>query len=106
MNMRAKIKYLFILIALGALTACHQPSKTNIQLQTVNDNGYWAYEISINNKRYIYQDYIPAVQGNKRFENKRDAELVGRLVMKKILNKETPTVDTGELKQLDIKGTS
>ncbi len=104
--MRAKINYLLMLIAFVAVTACHQQPKSSVQLQMVNENGYWAYEISINNKRYIYQDCIPAVQGNKRFENKRDAELVGRLVMKKILNKETPTVDTGELKQLDIKGTS
>ena len=75
-------------------------------METFNENGKWGYEIFVNNKVYIHQDVIPAMQGNKHFASKKEAKLVGKLVLKKLMNKETPAVNTGELKQLGIKGTS
>lgn len=75
-------------------------------MQTFLEQGYWGYDIIVNDKICIHQDYVPAIIGNQRFANKKEAELVGKMVLKKILNKETPTVNAGELEQLGIKVTS
>ena len=104
--MKVKIKYILPLIGLFILFSCDAKHDKKIYMETINENGRWGYEIFINNKRYIHQEVIPAVAGNKYFASEREAELVGKLVLRKMMNKETPTVNTGELKQLGIKGTS
>ncbi|TLX74680.1 DUF4907 domain-containing protein [Labilibacter sediminis] len=106
-NMKAKTKTLFTLIVAFALLSCSSKTKSNdISLVTFVNGNNWVYEIYINDKCIIHQDYIPSIPGKIAFKSKKDAELVGNLVMKKIMLKETPTVNTGELKQLGIKGTS
>ncbi|WP_430932767.1 DUF4907 domain-containing protein [Saccharicrinis sp. 156] len=103
--MKARIKYVAILIVFTSLVSC-QSSNQKAYLETFHENGNWGYEIKVNNKVYIHQDCIPAMAGNKHFASKKEAELVGKLVLRKIMNKETPAVNTGELRQLGIKGTS
>lgn len=101
--MKTKIKYIFFLTLLPlCLASCLRSNQTRAHLITFNKNGSWGYEILINDKPYVYQEYIPAIEGKIPFTSKRDAEVVGKLVLKKILNKETPTVHTGELILLGI----
>jgi hypothetical protein len=64
----------------------------------------WGYEILIDKKVYIHQEYIPALEGNQSFKTKRDALKVGRAVMLKIKNLKSPTLSKEEvLTLLDLK---
>jgi len=106
MKIRTNYIYCFSLFIL--LISCNTQSKNNneVHLKTFSENGDWGYEIYINNKCFIHQEFIPAISGKIPFKSKEDAELVGNLIINKIKHKKPPTVDTGELKQLGIKGTS
>lgn len=107
MNMRAKISFVAIITVLTvSVASCGGSKQTRPELKTFEKNGGWGYEILLNEKRYIYQEHIPAIEGKVPFASKKDAELVGRLILKKIMNKETPTVHTGELIKLGIKDAS
>ncbi|WP_027471138.1 DUF4907 domain-containing protein [Saccharicrinis fermentans] len=103
--MKVKIKYYLLFIILTTLVSCQSP-KNKVKVKTFKENGVWVYEITVNDKIFIHQDCVPTLEGNKPFANKKEAELVGNLIKQKILNKETPAVNTGELRQLGIKGTS
>lgn len=62
----------------------------------------WGYSIIIDNKLFIRQDIIPAVEGNQGFATKEDATKVAELVLNKMKNKEKPIVKKEDLKQLGI----
>lgn len=62
----------------------------------------WGYSITVDNKLFIKQTQIPAIQGNKSFATEEDAAKVAELVIKKIAKNETPAVTKEELKQLGI----
>lgn len=59
-------------------------------------NGY-GYDILINNKPYIHQPYMPAVEGMIPFSSRHAARTVGYLVVKKLKNHESPTITKKEL---------
>lgn len=106
--MKKKTNLIFLLGMFIILISCHTQTKSNnkIYQKIFSKNDHWGYEIYINDKCFIHQEYIPAISGKVPFYTKKDAELVGNLVINKIKHKKTPTVDTGELRQLGIKGTS
>ena len=60
------------------------------------DEGY-GYEIEVNNKVFIHQEYMPGVKGYKLFESKEEAQKVADIVIKKLNNNESPKVCTEEL---------
>jgi hypothetical protein len=62
----------------------------------------WGYSILIDNKLFIRQDIVPAVEGNQGFATKEDATKVAKFVLQKIDNKEKPIVTKEDLKQLGI----
>ena len=62
----------------------------------------WGYSIIVNNKLYIRQDIIPAVEGNQGFATKEDATKVAELVLNKMKNKEKPIVKKEDLENLGI----
>ncbi|MFY7963712.1 MAG: DUF4907 domain-containing protein [Chitinophagaceae bacterium] len=76
-----------------------------IQIKTFAINNGWGYDIHINNKIYIHQEIIPAIEGRKSFVNKEDAEKVGQLVVNKIKAKKgggLPQITIKELDSLNI----
>lgn len=74
------------------------------ELEIIGNNSIgWGYEISINNKKYIIQDFIPGVGGKKKFKTKFQATQVGNLVISKIKSQSGfPTVFIEELDSLKI----
>ena len=62
----------------------------------------WGYSIIVDNKLYIRQDIIPAVEGNQGFATNADATTVDELVLNKMKNKEKSIVKKEDLKQLGI----
>jgi hypothetical protein len=62
----------------------------------------WGYEIFIDDKKYIHQEFIPALDNNRPFTTKKEALKVGRAVMQKIKNNKTPSLTKEEV--IDILG--
>jgi hypothetical protein len=97
--------------------ACHGPAnrehsrpdadkKVTLSVRAVKSDksDTWGYEILIDNKVYIHQEYIPALEGKQSFKSKRDALKTGRAVMQKIKNKKSPTLSKEEVQTLlDLK---
>lgn len=103
----------FIAILCIHLAACNTKTN-NAYAKTINKNsdtvavytfpvqeGY-GYSIFVDNKEFIRQDCIPAIQGNKPFVSKEEAKNAGVLVAQKIQHNELPTLSLQELKQLGI----
>jgi hypothetical protein len=111
-----RIFSLLFLLSVG-FQACHGPalpdhSRSDAEKKVTlsvtafksDSSDTWGYEILIDNKVFIHQEYIPALEGNLPFANKRDALKVGRAVMLKIKNQESPTLSKEEVMTLlDLK---
>jgi hypothetical protein len=65
----------------------------------------WGYDIKYRSKVLIHQPYMPAVEGKIAFQNKRAAKKTGLLVVKKLRNKQQPTIKIEELTSI-IKNTN
>ncbi|HEY9169780.1 MAG TPA: DUF4907 domain-containing protein [Lutibacter sp.] len=76
-------------------------STSDYKLETFKVNNGWGYTILKKDKVIIKQDIIPGIQVNKPFASKKDAEIVGRLVIEKLKNKKIPTIT---YKELQTKG--
>jgi hypothetical protein len=64
----------------------------------------WGYEIVTNNKVFIHQKYIPALEGNRIFTSREDALKVGNMVRDKLLKKQSPALTKQEIYDLlDIR---
>ena len=63
----------------------------------------WGYKIWIDDKIYIKQEAIPAVNGIFLFETKENAEITGIYVMEKLANGQNlPSVNFNELDSLGV----
>ena len=81
------------------------PQKENIQLKTFKTTIGWGYDIVKDDKVYIHQEIIPAIEGFKSFITKEEAEKVGNLVIQKIKQKKgggLPQVTNEEIDSLQI----
>jgi hypothetical protein len=111
-----RIFSLLFLISVG-FQACHGPAlpdhsrsdaekKVTLSVRAFQSDSSdtWGYEILIDKKVYIHQEYIPALEGNLPFTRKKDALKIGREVMMKIKNQKAPTLSKEEvLTLLDLK---
>ena len=76
---------------------------TPFSMEVIEVNGGYGYQISHNNHITIFQPFIPCISGKKPFKEKRDAEQVGQLVMKRMKSRENYTVTLADLESLRIK---
>jgi len=60
----------------------------------------WGYDIMKNNKIYIHQPYIPVIEGEIPFSNRQSAKKTARLVVKKLKERNSPTITKEELKSI------
>ncbi len=60
----------------------------------------WGYDIFYKEKKIIHQPYMPAVQGNCPFPDRRSARKVGRHVATKIKAGDSPAVNAEEISLL------
>ena len=77
--------------------------KDQYVLKVEEKNNIWYYEIYLKNKLIIKQESIPAVKGKQPFSSKDDATRIGKLVLKKLFNKQNPTVSHEDLIQHNIE---
>ncbi|MDP4221742.1 MAG: DUF4907 domain-containing protein [Bacteroidota bacterium] len=57
----------------------------------------WGYDILVKNKPYIHQPYIPVIEGETPFPDKKSAMGTGRLVVKKLKSHKIPYITKEEL---------
>ena len=60
----------------------------------------WGYDILIKEKVHIHQPFMPAVEGEVPFPDKKSAKKTGRLVVKKIRDHKSPSVTIEELQSI------
>ena len=60
----------------------------------------WGYDIQVKGKAYIHQPYMPAVEGEVPFPDKKSAKKTARLVIRKIRNHKSPSVTKEELQSI------
>ncbi|MEM7483835.1 MAG: DUF4907 domain-containing protein [Bacteroidota bacterium] len=60
------------------------------------DEGF-GYEIFIENKLIIKQNFIPAVPGEKPFLTAKNAQLIAELVVEKLSKGKSPVIDIKEI---------
>lgn len=95
---RILIFALFLVIILAAITYTRRGHFYEVDLFK-SENG-WGYDILINKKTYIHQPYMPVIEGQVPFSDKRSARKTGKLVVRKLKNKQSPAISKGELELL------
>jgi hypothetical protein len=60
----------------------------------------WGYDISKGKSLLIHQPYMPAVSGQVAFADRKFARETALLVVKKIKNKRSPGISSGELRSI------
>lgn len=86
------------------ISSCeNNKSTTLLRLVPVLTSHGWAYKITMNNKPWIWQEFIPAVPGYQSFHNKEEALRVGNLVLQKLQQHRSPAVSVYELDSLKIR---
>lgn len=89
---------LFLMIVAIAITFIKRGH--SFELQVFPSNGGWGYDILKNDKIYIHQPYIPAVEGEIPFRDRESARETGRLVISKIRKREIPSVSREEIEKI------
>lgn len=69
------------------------------KVQTIKLEKGFGYEIIINNKVFIHQEYIPSISGNKNFKTEKEALEIGNLVAAKLKQGKMPSVSSEEIKE-------
>jgi hypothetical protein len=62
----------------------------HINFKTFKIKKGWGFDILVNDKIFIHQPSIPAINGNLPFKTKRDAKKIAKLMIFKICNDITP----------------
>ena len=62
----------------------------------------WGYEILVDHKVFIHQEYIPAIAGKKSFLNKEDAMKTAALAIGKLVKGKQPSITIADLTALHI----
>lgn len=82
-----------------------EPSIQSIVFLNNDSIGGWGYDIILSNAKFIHQTNIPAIEGEKGFYSKSDAQKIADLVIHKIKFNSTspPSISINELDSMNIK---
>jgi hypothetical protein len=92
------IPALFLVIIVVAVTLSGRGHFYKVSLFKSGDG--WGYDISKKDKIYIHQPFVPAIEGQVPFQDKRSARKTGRLVAKKIGHHKSPAITKEELESV------
>jgi hypothetical protein len=73
-----------------------------IESVAFNTPSGWGYNILVDHKIFIHQEFIPAIAGKKSFSNKDDAMKTASLVVQKLEQSKSPRITVGEIAALKI----
>jgi hypothetical protein len=92
-----------LLVATALLLFLFLRSKERLEVNTFKTGNGYGYSITSQGKIYIYQPFIPAVEGNHPFNSRSDARKAGKMVRKKLKNREEPSLSVDDLLKAGIK---
>jgi hypothetical protein len=110
MNTTKRIKrntLLLLLLAIAVISLIAyrvflSPSTETLNVKTFRVSGGWGYEISIHQRSYIYQPFIPAIAGKKPFPSRMTALRAAKTVKAKILHGQRPELTLDELMKTGV----
>lgn len=88
---------LFILVFIGIYVA---DRGAPYKLSLYKSGQGWGYDVLIGSKPYIHQPFMPAVEGQIAFKDKRSARMTGKLVIKKLRKHQSPAITKEEMESL------
>lgn len=97
-----------IFIALFILSfSCNNSNKKikglhRLETVPIQVSGGWGYNILVDDKTYIHQEFIPAIEGVKAFASKEDALKTAKVVVQKLAKGEVPAITKKDLDSLHI----
>jgi hypothetical protein len=95
----------FILILIGfSVKTAESANDRMLKVESVplHSASGWGYEILVDHKIFIHQEYIPAISGKKAFLTKEDAMKTAGLVVGKLVKGEQPAITKNDLTALKI----
>ncbi|MCK0192325.1 DUF4907 domain-containing protein [Arenibacter sp. F20364] len=92
----------FLFLSLSNYSLGSTKSKMQLHSETFKVGNGYGYQIALEDKVLIIQEYIPILEGKKPFTTAEDAELTANRVITKLLRKESPILTLSELKELQI----
>jgi hypothetical protein len=101
-------KTISILVLLFTLYSCSDTKHGVFQngpeykVKTFQVDKGWAYSIFINDKEYVRQLFIPAIEGKVPFASDSQAEKTGWYVVSKLKDNASPSLTKKELITLNI----
>jgi hypothetical protein len=95
---KALILALFAVILGVSVTLAGRGHFYDVELYKSSDG--WGYDILKKDNVYIHQPFMPAIEGEVPFPDKKSARKTGRLVIKKIRNRESPTLTKEEVQSI------
>jgi hypothetical protein len=72
------------------------------EVKTFRVDKGWAYSIFINDKEYVRQLFIPAIEGKIPFDSESQAKKTGWYVVSKLKDNASPSLSKEELVTLNI----
>lgn len=102
------ILFSFIIISISSFSQTKTKDSTNncstnqnIKIKTFKIDKGWGFDIYLDNKLFIHQTNIPAINGNKLFAKKKDALKIAKLMKYKICrNIIPPSISIKEINNL------
>ena len=95
---KAIILVLFAVITGVLITLAGRGHFYDVEIYKSGDG--WGYDILKKEKVYIHQPFVPAVEGEVPFPDRKSAKETGRLVIKKIRNNESPALTKEEVQSI------
>lgn len=78
--------------------------QVDISMKTFHTDKGWGYDIFKNDRLYVHQEFMPAVEGRKGFATEADAKKIGDLALFKMKNSklQLPMILLSDLDSLQI----
>lgn len=98
--------FLFILVILFSCSRSPEkeridrkntPGSITVETFRLDSLKGWGYEIVVDKRIYIHQEYIPALAGNRVFLSREDALKTGNRVKEKLAAGKSPTLSKEEV---------
>ena len=93
---------IWLLFCCGIILISCGKKSNDLEINVTKQNSGYGYQILKKQKIIINQPFIPAIEGEKTFKNKEDAQKTADLVMNKIEKKMFPKISIHELDSMKI----
>jgi len=106
--MRTTTKHNIVVIAVSLVIAASIPlvykktlePRPNVFYHSFHGDHGWGYDIIMNDKLVIHQQYVPALNVKQQFPTREQAEAAAQLVVFKLKNNKFPTLSKSEVEQI------